>query len=436
MIRSRQKLGKYRIERRLARGGFADVFEATDTIEGIAVALKIPSPHLLTQEALSDFKREVRLTARLDHPNVLPIKNADFIGDVFTIAYPLGERSLADRLRSRISKDRALNFATQILDGLAHAHGKNLIHCDVKPDNVILFGGETLRLTDFGIAKVALRTMRASGSGTLGYVAPEQAMGRPSFRSDVFSAGLILYRMLTGVLPEWPYLWPLPGFERLRGRVHPDLIQLLHRSLQTDPYKRYADARAMLRALKGLRPRALEVTNGAARSGRTTHTRRDWRDIQRRQFVRSHGRALDIQHVCGRCEGPVAESMLACPWCGAARKKHRENTRYPAACPRCRRGIKLDWKYCPWCYGGSIGPLSTRSFSDKRYSHRCPRAGCKQPQMPFMRYCPGCRSKVQRRWTIEGTRERCPGCGWGVLREFWATCPWCARSLGGRTRTR
>ena len=127
MIRSRQRLGKYRIGRRLAQGGFADVYEAQDTIEGISVALKIPSAHLVTAETLEDFRREVRLTARLDHPNILPIKNADFIGDRFVIAYPLGDRSLAERLRSRISTAKAIDFVEQTLEGLAHAHGRNVI---------------------------------------------------------------------------------------------------------------------------------------------------------------------------------------------------------------------------------------------------------------------------------------------------------------------
>ena len=433
MIRSRQRLGKYRIGKRLAVGGFADVFEATDTIEGIPVALKIPSAHLLTRDALADFKREVRLTARLDHPNILSIKNADFVGDVFVIAYPLGQRSLADRLRSRISKEKALDYTEQVLAGLAHAHSKNTIHCDVKPDNVILFGDGAVRLTDFGIAKIALRTMRASGSGTVGYVAPEQAMGRPSFRSDVFSAGLVMYRMLTGVLPEWPYRWPLAGYDRIRGRVHPDLIKILERSLQVDPHKRYQDARDMLKALRAVRARALRAERRSERS-KTTGTRKDWRDAQRKQFLREYKKPLDIHHTCARCEGPVGESMTTCPWCGSGRKKHRDDTRYPAACPRCKRGVKLDWRFCPWCYGAGIGPLSERRYTDKRYQAKC--TTCQEPMMAFMRYCPGCRAKVRRRWTIEGRRERCPGCGWGVLKEYWSHCPWCARTLNGKTPTR
>jgi len=198
VLRAKQKLGKYRIERRLAEGGFANVFQAYDTIEGVRVALKVPHPELLTRGVLEDFRNEVRLMAQLDHPHVLPLKDASFIGPHFVVAFPLGERTLADRIQNRVSLPAALDYAGQMLSAVAYAHSRRVMHCDIKPENFLLFPGNRLRLSDFGIAKVARRTIQASGSGTVGYVAPEQAMGKPSFRSDVFSLGLILYRMLSG----------------------------------------------------------------------------------------------------------------------------------------------------------------------------------------------------------------------------------------------
>ena len=95
---------------------------------------------------------------------------------------------------------------------------KRVLHCDIKPENFILFADGTLKLTDFGIAKIARRTIEASGSGTVGYIAPEQALGRPSFRSDVFSLGLIFYQMFTKKLPQWPFAWPPPEYQRLSAR--------------------------------------------------------------------------------------------------------------------------------------------------------------------------------------------------------------------------
>ncbi|MBN1442932.1 MAG: protein kinase, partial [Planctomycetes bacterium] len=122
LLRTRQKLGKYRIEGLLARGGFAEVYRAVDTIEGMRVALKIPFSHLVDKELISSFRKEVRITAKLDHPNVLPIKNAAFIDDHFVVASPLGERTLASRLKSRMSARLALELAEQMIEALAVAH--------------------------------------------------------------------------------------------------------------------------------------------------------------------------------------------------------------------------------------------------------------------------------------------------------------------------
>lgn len=272
-FRSRQKLGKYRIARKLWVGQFATVYAAADTIEGVPVALKIPHGQFMTDDFLEDFRREVRLTAKLDHAMILGVKNADFIDGHFVIAYQLGEQTLADRIRHRMSFLKALDLIEQMLQAVAHAHRHRVIHCDIKPENFILFRDDRLRLTDFGISKVAARTVNASGSGTVGYVAPEQAMGRPSFRSDVFSIGLIMYRMLAGRLPAWPFDWPPPGHQRLRGKVHPDVINLTRRAIMLKPSKRFRDAEHMLSLFLEAKPKVLRYA-AAKRRARVTVRRR------------------------------------------------------------------------------------------------------------------------------------------------------------------
>jgi serine/threonine-protein kinase len=261
VLRVRQRLGKYRIERRIAQGGFANVYQAWDSIEGVHVALKMPHQFNVTASMLDTFQREARLVAKLDHPNILPLKDASFIDGRFVIASRLGEKSLADRLKKRVSFRTALDYIEQMTCAVAYAHRNRIIHCDIKPENMILHSDGRLQLTDFGIAKVAqrtiIRTMVASGSGTIGYMAPEQAMGRPSAKSDVFSLGLMSYRMLAGVLPEWPFEWPQRGYANLRRKAHPELIAWLKKSLESRPSRRYQDANDMLRAFHSAKRKSL-----------------------------------------------------------------------------------------------------------------------------------------------------------------------------------
>ncbi len=431
MLKPGQKIGKYKLKSRLANGPYATVFRALDTLEGIHVALKIPHKGLVTKESLDDFSREVRLAAKLDHPNILRLKSADFIDGHLVIALPLGEESLEERLARRLSLRSALDFGEQLLRAVAFAHEQHVIHCDVKPDNLLLFSDGRLRLTDFGISKVAHRTISASGAGTVGYMAPEQAMGRPSRRSDVFATGLVLWQMFSGRLPEWPFEWPLAGYARLRLVLHPDMINILRRALDLKPSRRFDDGGQMLAAYLRAKPKVLRHylrTRAPKKSKRTT--KRDWKAIRLQQFERQFGRQLDTHLHCRKCEGPVSEFMIACPWCGDDRKMLRDESTFPAVCPRCNRGTKLDWAYCPWCYGPGFEDVAEREYTDRRYEARCRNAKCERKDlMAYMRYCPWCHTKVKQAWKIAGSKDTCDKCGWGVLREFWSHCPWCAEHL-------
>jgi serine/threonine-protein kinase len=430
VLRVGQHLGKYRITKRLADGGFARVYGAYDTVAGVPVAIKIPHEDLLTREALDDFRREVRITAKLDHPNILPVKDAGHIDGRFVIIYPLGEESLADRMTRRMSVRTVLDLTGQMLEAVSFAHEHRVMHCDIKPENFIIFAGDRVRLADFGIAKVAARTLAASGSGTIGYVAPEQAMGKPSLRSDVFSLGLIIYRMLSGQLPEWPFHWPPPGFDRVKKNVHREMVSFIERSLQLDSSKRFADATRMLAAFKKIRPKALRkaaAKRSVPRRGKSKTA--DWRTVRHRQFSRRYRTQLEVRHECAKCHSPIAEVMQACPWCGVKIAKWRDEVRFHKRCPRCRRGVKSDWRFCAWCYGGAISTASELRYDDKRYVRRCGNQRCGGWLMPFSRYCPWCRAKVTHAWKLEGEAGRCPRCAWGVLPEFWDHCPWCARNL-------
>jgi len=103
----------------------------------------------------------VQVATKLRHPNILSVMNASYIDEKFVIAMELGDESLADRIERRISTVRALDLAGQALASMAHAHAHKIIHCDIKPENFILFPGNQLKLADFGFAKLNLRTLKA-----------------------------------------------------------------------------------------------------------------------------------------------------------------------------------------------------------------------------------------------------------------------------------
>ncbi len=276
-LRVGSRLDKYRLIRRLGEGGFATVYSAQDTIEDRRVALKIPSSRYVSNtQTLDDMQREVRIMARLQHPGVLPLKDARFIDGHFVMAFPLGEETLADRLGRRIARATAVSLVVQMVEAVAYAHENKVLHRDIKPENFILFPGHEIRLTDFGLARIERGSHDESASGTLGYMAPEQAMGHPTYRSDVFSLGLVMYRILAGELPKYPFTPPLSGFNKLRRGVSADLVSLIRKAIDPIPNRRFRDAVAMNNSLKKIRSMMSERTSGriiASKSNRRSNYR-------------------------------------------------------------------------------------------------------------------------------------------------------------------
>lgn len=247
-------LGQYRLRSRLGEGGFATVYSAYDTVNKCRVAIKIPDSRYITNtQSLSDLRREVRIMGSLKHPAVLPLIDSQIIDGHFIMVFPMGQETLADRMMKRMSRATAMTLITQMVDAIAFSHENEILHRDVKPENFIMFEDNELRLTDFGLARVESDGHEDSASGTLGYIAPEQAMGKPSYRSDVFSVGLIMYRILAGELPEYPFQAPLPGYNKLRRGISRDLVTLIRRSIDLTPAKRFRDGVAMRNAMRKIR---------------------------------------------------------------------------------------------------------------------------------------------------------------------------------------
>lgn len=275
-LRIGSRLDKYRLTKRLGNGGFATVYSALDQIENRQVALKIPDEKFVADPAtLEDLQREVRIMAKLDHPQIVQLKDARFIDGRFVMVFPLGQESLDSRLQRRLGRQNAVDLAQQMVSAVAFAHGNKVLHRDIKPDNFIIFPGNQLRLTDFGLARVQRGKADHSASGTLGYMAPEQAMGRPTFRSDVFSLGLVLYRMFAGQLPGFPFEAPLPGIARARRTLSTEYLEWILKAIAPAPSKRFRDGVAMLNALKRIRQplKATSVKRSATASKRSTRSR-------------------------------------------------------------------------------------------------------------------------------------------------------------------
>ena len=253
-LRIGSRLDRYRLQHRLGEGGFATVYAAFDTVEKRKVALKIPDGrYVANTQSLEDVWREVRIMGSLEHPNILPLQDAQLIDGHFVMVFPLGTETLADRMTRRLSRGTAVDYVRQMVSAVAYAHAQDVLHRDIKPENFILFPGNELCLTDFGLARIERGRHDESASGTLGFIAPEQAMGRPTLRSDVFSLGLVIYRMLAGELPEYPFEPPLPGFNRLRRGLSRDFVSLIRKAIDPIPSRRFRDAVAMDNALKRIR---------------------------------------------------------------------------------------------------------------------------------------------------------------------------------------
>ena len=421
-----RRLGKYRLENRLGIGGSSEVWKAKDCVEGMYVALKIPLMDVSGERNNQALFREIRIVSKLRHRHIMPVKNADIIEEHIVVATELSFKTLDDCSRP-MSVRRILSITAQVLDGLAYAHRHRLIHCDVTPGNIFLFPNGRAALGDFGISQQLKGRMKTVDEfGTPGYVAPEQAYGRPTYRSDCFAIALILYEYITGVLPRWPFRWPARGYKRLRGRTNLAIVKFVKQALSVDPARRFSDARQMLNALLQAMPKKL-------RSGFFLEPNNkklpDWRRVRREDFARRYKTIFTAFYRCVDCAEPLAESMLICPWCGSNRNRFDTRTRFDYVCTRCHRGVLPEWRFCPWCYGPGFESPSSKRSPGVRYHAKC--KYCKGGLMRFMRYCPWCRRKVRKPWQARPFPEVCNRCKSSVDSSFWNFCPWCEQILIG-----
>ncbi|WP_019877437.1 Stk1 family PASTA domain-containing Ser/Thr kinase [Sporichthya polymorpha] len=285
--------GRYRVTRRLARGGMATVYEAVDTRLDRGVAVKVMHPALAEdKDFVERFIREARSAARLSHPNVVSVfdQSADS-GAVFLAMEYVEGRTLRDWLRDkgRLTPRETFAVMEPVLAALAAAHSAGLVHRDIKPENVLIADDGRVKVADFGLARAVTAGANTAtwgaptGTntliGTVAYLSPEQVeKGHADQRSDVYAAGILLYECLTGLQPfsgESPIQvayqhvhYDVPRPSEVRPTLPPALDNLVLRSTARDPDGRPADAGAFLAETvavrRTLRPEVLDDLAGGA----------------------------------------------------------------------------------------------------------------------------------------------------------------------------
>jgi serine/threonine-protein kinase len=264
------QIDSYRIDAPVARSGMASIFRATDLRDNRIVALKIPHPDMEADPILFDrFQRESGIGERLNHPGVMRVFGGEKRSRIYMVMEWCDGRLLREILsEGRLSQDRAIRIAINVLEALEYIHENGVVHRDLKPENIMVDARDSIKLIDFGIAgdSAARRLTYANFTATLGtadYISPEQVKGkRGDGRTDMYTVGIILYEMLTG---KQPFTGSTP-MEVMNDRllnyptppsvadpsISPQLQEVLYRALERDPKNRYARARDFAHDLQHL----------------------------------------------------------------------------------------------------------------------------------------------------------------------------------------
>jgi eukaryotic-like serine/threonine-protein kinase len=275
-----ETIGKYQIVRVLGQGGMGRVYEAVDPVIGRRVAIKTISATLVADEEVrARFFREAQAAGRLSHYNLITIYD---IGEVDDSPYIVMEYlegcDLSRTIRGGgLSFDKKLQVMIDICEGLAYAHGRDIVHRDIKPANIFITGHGQVKILDFGLARGALSEMTETGRivGTPNYMAPEQIRGEESdHRVDIFAAGVVFYELLSGrkafegdsvATTMYKVLETHPQPVHLLDRSLPPAIShVVERALAKDKTARYQTSSEMLQAISGIRGSQVSAGAGAA----------------------------------------------------------------------------------------------------------------------------------------------------------------------------
>jgi len=260
---------RYRVLSEIGRGAMAFVFLAQRSIDGLRVAIKVMDPDMTLGLGVERFLREIKISAGLKHPHIVPILDHDETSDLmfYVMEYVDGESLRARMLREgQMRVDEALKLSREVGSALAYAHANGVIHRDIKPENVLLSGGHAV-VADFGVARAIqearedVLTEPGVALGTPDYMSPEQARGtrRLDGRTDIYSLCCMLYEMLAG-RPPFPgdnesavmarrIMEDPPHVRDVRKEVPRAIDRILRKGMATNPERRYSSAAQFVEAI-------------------------------------------------------------------------------------------------------------------------------------------------------------------------------------------
>ncbi len=277
---------RYELQAKIGDGGMAVVYRALDTQLNRMVAIKILRDTYASDPAfLQRFRREAQAAASLTHPHIVNVYDVGQDGDLYYIVMEYIDGTNLKEVINReapLGTAQALEIGAQICDAIGYAHSHNLIHRDVKPQNVLIDRKGRVKVTDFGIAKSqgdATLTQTGVTLGTVHYFSPEQARGLAAMpQSDIYSIGVVVYEMLSGRIPfesDNPVALAIkhidetpPPIRRFNPNVPPDVEQAVMRALNKEPARRYATAEAFAQVLRGFESQANDSTMAVPRNPR------------------------------------------------------------------------------------------------------------------------------------------------------------------------
>ena len=259
---------RYQIIKTLGEGGMANVYLAHDTILDRNVAVKVLRGDLASDEKfVRRFQREALSASSLSHPNIVEMYDVgEDNGQYYIVMEYVDGKTLKQILKQRgkLSITEVIDIMLQLTDGMAHAHDAYIIHRDIKPQNIMILSNGMIKITDFGVATAMNSTQLTqtnSVMGTVHYLPPEQAQGKGStIRSDIYSMGIMMYELLTGLVPykgdnaveiALKHLKePLPSVRKINANIPQSVENVIIRATAKNPKNRYVDAREMHEDLK------------------------------------------------------------------------------------------------------------------------------------------------------------------------------------------